>query len=115
MNNGAGSSVPPGLTSSYNGISVGLSSGNSSGGPTQVEGERMKPDIVAPGVEVLSAYPGSTYSRADGTSMAGPHIVGVVALMWSANSDLIGDIDRTEQILTETARPYDYARHGPPR
>ena len=37
--------------------------------------------------------------------MAGPHIVGVVALMWSANPKLIGDIDRTEQILRETAQP----------
>jgi hypothetical protein len=46
--------------------------------------------------------------------MAGPHIAGVVALMWSAKPDLIGDIERTEQILIETARPYDYAQHGPP-
>ena len=38
--------------------------------------------------------------------MAGPHLVGVVALMWSANPQLIGDIDRTEQILIQTATPY---------
>jgi hypothetical protein len=38
--------------------------------------------------------------------MAGPHIVGVVVLMWSANPNLIGDIDRTEQILTQTTKPY---------
>ena len=38
--------------------------------------------------------------------MAGPHVVGVVALMWSANANLIGDIDRTTQILRQTARPY---------
>ena len=31
-------------------------------------------------------------------------LIGVVALMWSANPALIGDIDRTEQILVETAR-----------
>ena len=36
----------------------------------------------------------------------GPHLVGVVALMWSANSQLIGNIDRTEQILVQTASPY---------
>ena len=36
--------------------------------------------------------------------MAGPHIVGVVALMWSANRKLIGDIDTTEKILRETAQ-----------
>lgn len=38
--------------------------------------------------------------------MAGPHVAGVVALMWSANPDLIGDVDATEQILLETAAPF---------
>lgn len=40
--------------------------------------------------------------------MAGPHAAGVVALMWSANPDLIGDIDRTEQILAASAQRYLY-------
>ena len=65
--------------------------------------DRTKPDVVAPGVGILSAYPRG-YEYNDGTSMAGPHVVGVVALMWSANPALIGDIDRTEQILIATAR-----------
>ena len=39
--------------------------------------------------------------------MAGPHTVGVVALMWSANPKLIGDIDRTDQILEQSATPYN--------
>ena len=87
----------------------------SSRGPVTVDGEgRPKPDIVAPGVSVLSAYPGGTYSIADGTSMAGPHVVGVVALMWSANPALVGEVETTERILIETARPYDYALHGMP-
>ena len=38
--------------------------------------------------------------------MAGPHVAGVVALMWSANPRLIGDIDRTAALLEQTARPY---------
>jgi subtilisin family serine protease len=38
--------------------------------------------------------------------MAGPHLVGLVALMWAANPALVGDIARTEQILIETAKPY---------
>jgi hypothetical protein len=38
--------------------------------------------------------------------MAGPHVAGVVALMWSAQPKLIGDVERTENILFETARPY---------
>ncbi|MBN1933438.1 MAG: S8 family serine peptidase [Anaerolineae bacterium] len=87
----------------------------SSRGPVDADGSgRTKPDILAPGVNVRSAFPGSTYYTSSGTSMAGPHIVGVVALMWSANPDLVGDIERTERILIETAKPYDYARHGVP-
>ncbi len=79
----------------------------SSRGPVQVDGSgRTKPDIVAPGQDVLSAFPGGTYSTLSGTSMSGPHLVGVVALMWSAQPRLIGDIDRTTQILLQTARPY---------
>ena len=79
----------------------------SSRGPTLSEvGGRVKPDIVAPGVAVLSAFPESTYEINSGTSMAGPHVAGVVALMWSANPELIGDIERTEEILIETTRSY---------
>ncbi|MEP6895884.1 MAG: S8 family serine peptidase, partial [Chloroflexota bacterium] len=79
----------------------------SSRGPVTADGSgRMKPDIVAPGVNILSSLPGGTYGEASGTSMAGPHVVGVVALLWSADPSLIGDIDRTEQILTDTAQPY---------
>ena len=62
---------------------------------------------------ILSAYPGGGYEYNDGTSMAGPHVVGVVALMWSANPALIGDIDRTEQILIETAQKTDHYAVSP--
>jgi subtilisin family serine protease len=86
----------------------------SSRGPVLVDGSgRVKPDIVAPGVEVLSAAPGGGYTVASGTSSAGPHVTGVVALIWSANPALIGDIARTEQILAETARPFDETINGP--
>jgi hypothetical protein len=63
----------------------------------------VKPDVLAPGVEVFSALPGGTYGRSDGTSMATPHVAGVVALMWSAQPPLIGDIDTTTRILRQTA------------
>lgn len=85
----------------------------SSRGPVISDGSgRVKPDIAAPGVDVLSALPGGTYGVASGTSMAGPHIVGVVALMWSANHKLIGNIARTEQILRETAQPAPNSAQG---
>jgi len=64
-----------------------------------------KPDVAAPGVDVLSALPGNTYGVLSGTSMATPHVAGVVALMWSANPKLIGDLARTREILADTAKP----------
>jgi hypothetical protein len=80
----------------------------SSLGPVTADSsDRVKPDIVAPGVSVLSTLPDDTYGRLDGTSMAGPHTVGVVALMWSANPKLIGDIERTDQILEQSATAYN--------
>jgi subtilisin family serine protease len=79
----------------------------SSLGPVKVDGSnRVKPDLVAPGVDVLSSFPGNTYQSESGTSMAGPHVVGVVALMWSANPALVGNIDQTDQILLHSTQPY---------
>jgi hypothetical protein len=37
--------------------------------------------------------------------MAGPHVAGLVALLWSADPDLIGDIDATEKLICQTAVP----------
>lgn len=80
----------------------------SSAGPVLVDGSgRIKPELLAPGVDVLSAWPGDSYNVVSGTSMAGPHVVGVVALLWSANPLLRGDIERTRKILEETAHPFE--------
>jgi hypothetical protein len=79
----------------------------SSRGPvTADDSGRVKPDIVAPGVDILSSLPNGTYGANSGTSMAGPHVAGVVALIWSAQPDLIGDINATEQLIIDTAQPY---------
>lgn len=68
-------------------------------------GMAIKPEVVAPGVDVYSSVPGGYAGGWSGTSMAGPHCAGIVALMRQANPDL--DPDTVKEILMETARRPD--------
>ena len=63
----------------------------------------IKPNISAPGVAVRSSVPGGRYALYNGTSMAAPHVSGAIALLWSADPSLIGDIARTTALLDDTA------------
>ncbi|MBD2528467.1 S8 family serine peptidase [Nostoc flagelliforme FACHB-838] len=57
--------------------------------------------VTAPGVKVYSSVPNNQYATYSGTSMATPHVAGVVALMLSANPNLTDA--QVRQIVTETA------------
>ena len=61
---------------------VDIMAGFSSQGPTDVD-FRVKPDVVAPGVNVLSSIPGNGWAFFQGTSMATPHLAGSAAVVKS--------------------------------
>ena len=78
----------------------------SSRGPT-ADG-RMKPDLVAPGENILSArhqWPKQAatardhYVEMSGTSMAAPHVAGLLAAFLSARREFIGYPDRVKALL----------------
>jgi subtilisin family serine protease len=80
----------------------------SSSGPTR-GAPRNKPDIVAPGVDILSARSGASgvtdrYVRKSGTSMASPCVAGSVALMFEAAPRPLA-IHETRALLLHAASP----------
>lgn len=66
--------------------------------------DEIKPDISAPGVNIRSSVPGGGYEGGwNGTSMAGPAVAGVAALLRQVDSNLT--VDEMEEILLNTATP----------
>ncbi|MBK1988762.1 S8 family serine peptidase [Sphaerospermopsis aphanizomenoides BCCUSP55] len=57
--------------------------------------------VTAPGEDIYSTLPDNKYGTYSGTSMAAPHVAGVVALMLSANPNLTES--QVREIITSTA------------
>jgi serine protease AprX len=84
----------------------------SSKGPTG-DG-RLKPDLVAPGEKIISCATGDLkeegaknqecdYVETSGTSMAAPHVSGVIAAFLSVRTEFIGKAERVKEIFVSTA------------
>ncbi len=64
----------------------------------------VKPNVVAPGVNVRSAAPGGVYTAMNGTSMATPHVAGIGVLLRSIVPT--SSVSLLTYVITATAVPY---------
>jgi subtilisin family serine protease len=78
----------------------------SSAGPTPVS-LQLKPDVSAPGVEILSSVPAreGTWTGFSGTSMAAPHVAGGAALLQQRHP--IWTVEQVKSALVQTGAPVD--------
>ena len=65
--------------------------------------EPTAPDVVAPGVAIVSARAGGGREEMDGTSMATPHVAGLAALLFSAKPE--ATVAEVESAIFASVRP----------
>ncbi|MEK3658519.1 S8 family serine peptidase [Paenibacillus sp. FSL F4-0236] len=111
------------IISYYIGLEVNQLANFSSMGPGMPD-YLIKPDVVAPGVNINSTIPSwsgdyeHAYGLKSGTSMATPHVVGAVALLLSENSDLKPNeikallMNNADPIFNRDGNPYSLYQQG---
>ncbi len=101
-NNGDSSPAYPARYAYKSGIAVGaVDKNNNLADFSNRSGTDEIAYVTAPGVKVYSSVLNNQYATYNGTSMAAPHVAGVVALMLSANPNLTDA--QVRQIVAETA------------
>ena len=89
--NSGGAAVAQITAGAYTEIPAPWMAGFSSRGPNRLSPDLIKPDITAPGVNILAgdsvANRGELFQMISGTSMSSPHIAGLMARMKQAHPD----------------------------
>ncbi|BAZ29237.1 peptidase S8/S53 [Cylindrospermum sp. NIES-4074] len=101
-NDGSSSPAYPARYAYNSGIAVGaVDQNNNLADFSNRSGSQEITYVTAPGVDIYSSLPNNQYGTHSGTSMASPHVAGVVALMLSANPNLT--VSQVRQIITGKA------------
>jgi subtilisin family serine protease len=102
-NNSLSAPASPAHYATDYGISVGAVDrfGNITDFSNRAGSDRQMHHVMAPGEAIYSTMPNNRYDYSRGTSMAAPHVAGVIALMLSANPNLTHD--QVREMLIGTA------------
>ncbi len=76
---------------------------SSRGSPTQ---SSIKPDIIAPGHQIISTWPNNQFHILSGTSMATPYVTGIIACLLELNPSL--NPNQIKSLLHAHAEPLGY-------
>ncbi|KAL3648070.1 Calcium uptake protein 1, mitochondrial [Castilleja foliolosa] len=79
----------------------------SSRGPNNISSYVQKPDLVAPGVNILAAWLGTGFEVRSGTSLSCPHVAGVAALLKGAHPDWTPAMIRSAMMTTAYTQDKD--------
>jgi subtilisin family serine protease len=64
-----------------------------------------KPDVAAPGVNIVSSVLGGGFASMSGTSMATPHVAGLAAMVLQKNASLSPTM--VKRLISDTCEPLE--------